>query len=95
MTISTVESLFPSIVTNAAIRRLAYEASNRDNFARWEFLDGRNNRDGLRMSRIARRRATDCSFGSDRSFGWTLMTKAELTAESKPAFENKSEKLSE
>ena len=43
----------------------------------------------------ARRRAADCSFGSDRSFEWTSMTNAELTAENKPAFKSKSEKLRE
>lgn len=45
--------------------------------------------DWLRASRIARRRAADCSFGSGSSFGWTSMTKAELTAENRPAFKNR------
>ena len=44
--------------------------------------------DWLRARRIARRRASDCSFGSGRRFDWTSMTKAELTAENKPAYEN-------
>jgi hypothetical protein len=42
--------------------------------------------DWLRARRMARRRATDCSLGSGWSFEWTSMTKAELTAENRPAY---------
>jgi len=45
--------------------------------------------DWLRVRRIARRRAAVWSFGSGWSFEWTSMTKAELTAENRPAYENK------
>ena len=45
--------------------------------------------DWLRVRRIARRRAADCSIG----FGWRLeltsMTKAEVTAENRPAYRNR------
>ena len=41
--------------------------------------------DRLRVRRIARRSAADCSFGSGSSFDWTSMTNAELTAENRPA----------
>ena len=41
--------------------------------------------DRLRLRRIARRYASDRSLGSDWSFDWTSMTKAELTAENRPA----------
>ena len=44
--------------------------------------------DRLRVRRMARRRTADCSFGSGRRFEWTSMTKAELTAENRPAYEN-------
>jgi len=44
--------------------------------------------DWLRVRRIARRRAADCSFGSDWSPEWTSMTKAELTAENRPAYKD-------
>ena len=44
--------------------------------------------DWLRVRRMARRRAADCSPGSGSSFEWTSMTKAELTAENRPAYEN-------
>lgn len=40
----------------------------------------------LRVKRMARRRAADCSLGSGWSFEWTSMTKAELTAEKRPAY---------
>jgi hypothetical protein len=40
----------------------------------------------LRVRRMARRSAADCSFGSGLRFEWTSMTKAELTAENRPAF---------
>ena len=43
--------------------------------------------DWLRVRRMARRRAVDCSPGSGSSFEWTSMTKAELTAENRPAYE--------
>ena len=43
------------------------------------------------MRRIARRRAADCSFGSGRSPEWTSITKAELTAENKPACKDRSD----
>jgi hypothetical protein len=49
----------------------------------------------LRVRRMARRRAADCSFGSDLRFEWTSMTKAELTAENRPAFEDKSDMITE
>ena len=42
--------------------------------------------DGLRLRRIARRYVSDRSPGSGSSFDWTSMTKAELTAENKPAY---------
>jgi len=45
--------------------------------------------DWLRVRRIARRRAADCSLGLGWSFEWTSMTKAELTAENRPAYENR------
>ena len=45
--------------------------------------------DWLRVRRIARRRATDWTFGSGWRFELTSMTKAELTAENRPAYENK------
>jgi hypothetical protein len=41
--------------------------------------------DRLRLRRIARRYASDRSLGSGWSFDWTSMTKAELTAENRPA----------
>ena len=41
--------------------------------------------DWLRVRRIARRIVADCSFGSGSSFEWISITKAELTAENKPA----------
>ena len=45
--------------------------------------------DWLRVKRIARRRAADCSVG----FGWRLeltsTTKAEVTAENRPAYRNR------
>jgi len=44
--------------------------------------------DWLRVRRIARRRTADCSFGSGRRLEWTSMTKAELTAENRPAYGN-------
>jgi len=43
--------------------------------------------DGLRVRRMARRRAADCSPGSGSSFEWILVTKVELTAENRPAYE--------
>jgi len=46
--------------------------------------------DRLSVRRIALRRAADRSFGSGWSFGWASMTKAELTAEKRPAYENNS-----
>ena len=46
--------------------------------------------DWLRVRRIARRRATDWSFRSGWSLEWTSMTNAELTAENRPACEEKS-----
>ena len=42
--------------------------------------------DWLRVRRMARRSAADCSFGSVSSFDWTSITKAELTAENRPAY---------
>jgi hypothetical protein len=42
---------------------------------------------------MARRRAADCSFGSGWRFEWTSITKAELTAENRPAYENKVSRL--
>ena len=33
--------------------------------------------------------AADCSLGSDSSFEWMSMTKAELMAENRPAYGNK------
>jgi len=45
--------------------------------------------DWLRVRRIARRRAADWSFGSGWSCEWTSMTKAELTAENRPAYESR------
>ena len=45
--------------------------------------------DWLRVKRIARRRAVDCSFGSGRRLEWTSMTKVELTAENRPAYRNR------
>ena len=44
--------------------------------------------DWLRVRRMARRMAADCSFGSGWSFDWTSITNAELTAENRPACEN-------
>jgi len=41
--------------------------------------------DRLRLRRIARRYASDRSLGSGSSLDWTSMTKAELTAENRPA----------
>lgn len=41
--------------------------------------------DRLRLVRIAGRYASDRSLGSGWSFDWTPMTKAELTAENRPA----------
>ena len=41
----------------------------------------------LRVKRMAWRSAADCSFGSGSSLEWTSMTKAELTAENRPAYE--------
>ena len=49
--------------------------------------------DWLRVRRIARRRAADCSFGSGPSLDWTSMTKAELTAENRPAYEKRSDHM--
>ena len=43
----------------------------------------------MRVRRIARRKAADCSFGSGRSPEWTSMTKAELTAENRPAYKDR------
>ena len=43
--------------------------------------------DRLRLRRIARRYASDRSVGSSWSLDWTSMTKAELTAENRPACE--------
>ena len=51
--------------------------------------------DWLRVRRIARRSATDWSFGSGSSFDWTSMTNAELTAENRPAYEEESDDLQE
>jgi len=45
--------------------------------------------DWLRVRRMARRRAADWSFGLGWRFEWTSMTKAELMAENRPAYENK------
>jgi len=45
--------------------------------------------DWLRVRRIARRRAADCWFGSGWRFEWASMTKAELTAENRPAYRNR------
>lgn len=45
--------------------------------------------DWLRVRRMAQRSAAVCSFGSGSSFDWTPMTNAELTAENKPAYEDK------
>jgi len=45
--------------------------------------------DWLKVRRMARRRAADCSFGSGRRFEWTSRTKAELTAENRPAYRNR------
>ena len=45
--------------------------------------------DWLRVRRMARRRAADCSPGSGSSFEWTSITKAELTAENRPAYMDK------
>jgi len=45
--------------------------------------------DWLRVRRIARRMAADCSLGSGSSFEWISMTKAELMAENRPAYGNK------
>jgi len=45
--------------------------------------------DWLRVRRIARRMAADCSLGSGWSFDWTSMTNAELTAENRPAYKSK------
>ena len=42
--------------------------------------------DWLRVRRMTRRRAADCSAGLGSSFEWTSMTKAELTAENRPAY---------
>jgi len=44
--------------------------------------------DWLRVRRIARRRAADCSFGLGWRPEWTSITKAELTAENRPAYKN-------
>jgi len=44
---------------------------------------------GLRVRRIARRRAADWSFRQRWSFEWTSMTKAGLTAENRPVYVNK------
>lgn len=45
----------------------------------------------LRVRRMAWRRAADRSLGSGWSLDWTSMTKAELTAENRPAYEKGSE----
>jgi len=45
--------------------------------------------DWLRVRRIARRMAVDCSFGSVSSFEWISMTNAELIAENRPAYGNR------
>ena len=45
--------------------------------------------DWLRVRRMARRRAADCSLGLGLRFEWTSMTKAELTAENRPAFKDR------
>jgi len=45
--------------------------------------------DWLRVRRIARRRAADCSLGLGWRLEWTSMTKAELTAENRPAYRNR------
>jgi len=44
--------------------------------------------DWLRVRRIARRRAADYSLGLGWRLEWTSMTKAELTAENRPAYRN-------
>jgi len=44
--------------------------------------------DWLRVRRIARRMAADCSFGSGWRPEWASMTKAELTAENRPAYKD-------
>jgi len=43
--------------------------------------------EGLRLRRIARRYASDRSPESGSSLDWMSMTKAELTAENRPAYE--------
>ena len=50
--------------------------------------DSFGNADWLRVRKMASRRAADWSFGSGWSFEWTSMTKAELTAENRPAYED-------
>jgi len=86
---------FPSIATNAAnndTRRLAYRRSEVVTIS----VGGPFNTGGaagsssgaidrLRLRRIARRYASERSLGSGWSFDWTSMTKAELTAENRPA----------
>ena len=88
---------FPNIATNAAsseVRRLAYMrpvtvtiSSGGPPWASGTMGVPPGIADWLRVSRIARRRAADSSFGSGLSPDWTSTTKAVLTAESKPAFE--------
>ena len=51
--------------------------------------------DLLRVRRIVGRRAANWSFGSGWSCEWTSMTNAELKAENRPAWEDKSEELRE
>ena len=46
---------------------------------------------GVRM--VAQRRTADWPFGSGWSFEWAWMTNSELTAEKRPALEDKSEEL--
>ena len=89
---------FPSIATNAAsseIRRLAYMSPVAVTIS-WggsSWIGGAvgfslGMADWLRVRRMARRRAADCSFGLVSSFDWTSITNAELTAENRPAFGN-------
>ena len=87
---------FPSIAMNAAnsdIRRLAYRRSDVVKISvggpfHGEGAVGSSSGaiDLLRLRRIARRYASERSVGSGSSFDWTSMTKAELTAENRPAW---------
>ena len=87
----------PNIATNAAdsdISRLAYRRSDvvmisvgGPFHAGGAAGTSSGAMDRLRLRRIARRRASDRSLESGWSLDWTSMTKAELTAENRPAWE--------